>query len=200
MLLKRQAPFSCPICTSLNNTLGFRATLTRFRFRQPSVDLWLYATIDMQGQHTFSLISQPTTSNALRRHHLRRIRLVSRPTGCQVRPVLWDLPAPLPRLQYCVLSRRLVHQIRHPSMPAWFDLARIVFFLLVVYPPRSHCGTSAMSQQPESQQTYVWTVEGEPYEAVLAQGSRSICCRICRLRCRCQLWCRPCIAFDGHIP
>ncbi len=134
------------------------------------------------------------------RHHLRRIRLVSRPTGCQVRPVLWDLPAPLPRLQYCVLSRRLVHQIRHPSMPAWFDLARIVFFLLVVYPPRSHCGTSAMSQQPESQQTYVATVEGEQYEAVLAQGSRSICCRICRLRCRCQLWCRPCIAFDGHIP
>ncbi len=132
------------------------------------------------------------------KNHLRRIGLVSRPARGQVRPVLWDLPTPLPRLQHCVLSRRLVHQIRHPCMPARFDLARIVFFLLVIYPSRSYCDPAAKNQRPEMQPVNVRTVDGGAYMAIPARGSRSICCRICRLRCRYQLSCRLCIAFDGR--
>ena len=37
------------------------------------------------------------------------------------------------------------------------------------------------------------------YEVVHRPGSRSICFRICRLRCMCLLLCRRCIAFGGRI-
>ena len=41
--------------------------------------------------------------------------------------------------------------------------------------------------------------EGRAYEVAHLLGSRSICFRICRLRCMCLLLCRRCIAFGGRI-
>ncbi len=130
----------------------------------------------------------------------RGIRFERRPTRCQVRPMLRYLPAPLPRLQHRVLGRWLVDQIRHPRVPPWLNLCGVVFFLLVVDPSRSYW--LLRSARVQLVTVGCWEkkeAEGGTDGVTLVPSSRSTCCRICRLRCRCQLWCRPCIASGGRI-
>lgn len=53
--------------------------------------------------------------------------------------MLGQLPAPLPQPQQRVFRRRFVDQIRHPGVPARFDLRGVVFAVFVVDPAGAHC-------------------------------------------------------------
>lgn len=71
--------------------------------------------------HPFSSPPSPSPQSH-DKYYSRRISLKSGPTRRQIRPMLRYLPLPLPRSQQRVFSRRFIDQIRHPCVPAWFDL------------------------------------------------------------------------------
>ena len=70
--------------------------------------------LDHSFPHIFQ--NQRNTSDS------RRISLKRRPRHRKIRSMLRYLPFPLPRFQNRVFGRWFIYHIRHPGVPAWFDL------------------------------------------------------------------------------